>query len=148
MVSSAPAALKEIEGLSNTTERSLEASVSRISALLNAGKLQSAKNEIDRLQQIYPDATEISALRKRWQALHAKQIQEQTRKEEDQQKAIVRQKEDVWNRQLTEFLARGKYGEAAGALSLWLTAGAPGSGATCQTPGDPAAPQSLLRRNG
>jgi hypothetical protein len=43
------------------------------------------------------------------------------RKEEDQQKAIIRQKEEEWNRQLTEFLARGKYGEAAGALSLWLT---------------------------
>jgi len=114
-------ALKELEAPAKTIDRSVEESVSRISVLLGSGKLQLAKNEIDRLQQIHPEAAEIPALRRRLQALSSKQVQEQNRKEEERQKTLLKQKEDEWNRQLSEFFSQGKYGEAAGALSLWLT---------------------------
>jgi tetratricopeptide (TPR) repeat protein len=127
-------ALKEMEVPAKASEQTLEESVSRISALLNSGKFQAAKIEIDRLQQIYPDAAEIQVLRKRWQVMSSKPGQEQSRKDEEQ-KAISRQKEDEWNRQLTDFFARGKYGEASGALSIWLT----------ENPGSPRA-QELSSR--
>jgi tetratricopeptide (TPR) repeat protein len=119
---SAIAALKEVESAStgnrsSATDRNLEQSVSRISGLINSGKFQIAKMEIDRLQQVYPNSSEIAGLRKRLDALNSKQVQEQTRKEEEQQ----RMKEDEWNRQISDSLGRGKYNEAAGALTLWLS---------------------------
>ncbi len=104
----------------NKTDRSLEQSISQISALLNSGKLQAAKTELDRMQLAYPDAPGITGLRKRWQALTSKQLQEKDLKVDDQQKAISK-KEDEWNRQLGEFMARGKYNESAEALTLWLS---------------------------
>jgi serine/threonine protein kinase len=120
-------ALKELEtgafgtNSAGTADRSLRESISRITGLINSGKLPLAKIELDRLQQAYPDAAEIPGLRKRLQAANSKQTQEQLRREEEQQKGALKQKEEEWNRQLSEFFARGKYNEASGALALWLS---------------------------
>jgi serine/threonine protein kinase len=97
------------------------AAVARIAGMLNTGKLVQAKAEIDRLQQLHPEAPEISGLRRKLQALLLKQSQDQTRREEDQQKATAKQKEDEWNRQVSDCIARGKYNEAAAVLTLWLS---------------------------
>jgi serine/threonine protein kinase len=122
------AALRGIEsgpsianGGAGTKARSLKESIPRISSLINSGRLQTAKTQIDLLQLTYPDSPELSELRKRWQASNSKQIQEQMHKEEEQQKALLKQKEERWNRRLDEFFALGKYDEAAGALILWLS---------------------------
>lgn len=98
-------------------ERSLDQSVTRISGLINSGKLQSAKSEIDRLQQSYPGAPQVSGLLRRWQALNSKQTMEQTRKEEE----LQRMREDEWGRQISDLLGRGKYSDAAGSMTLWLS---------------------------
>ena len=113
------AELKNLDSPPKTSLNPVETATARITGLLNSGKLQLAKVEIDNLQPTSPKAAE--GLRKRWQALSgAKQVQEQWRKDEEQQK-LLRQKEEEWNRQLSEFLSRGKYGEASGALGLWLS---------------------------
>ncbi len=113
------AAGEVVEPSLNENPAPLEATTARIHALLNSGNLQMAKSEIDRLQTTNPEAAQ--GLRKRWQALvNARLLQEQGRKDEEQQKTMLRQKEEDWTRQLSEFLAHGKYGEASGALSLWL----------------------------
>ena len=95
-----------------------EGSISRISALIDSGRLQAAKTELDRLQRLHPGAPGIQALRKRWQAANSRQMQSQM-KEED---ARSRQKEEEWSRQLADLFAHGKYTDAAGSLSLWLSA--------------------------
>ena len=104
----------------NRTGKSVEDSIQGISALIQSGRLQAAKTELDRLQRLYPEAPEIQALRRRWQAANSKQTQSQMKKEEEQE-TRSRQKEEGWNRQLTDLLAHGKYSEAAGTLSLWLS---------------------------
>lgn len=95
-------------------------SVSRISALINSGKLQTAKAEIDQLQQAYPGSSRVSAMRRQWQAKDAAAAQEQTLKEQEQLNAMRGQKEDEWNRQAAALFATGKYNEAEGVLNLWL----------------------------
>ena len=104
-----------------STDRPLEESVSRISALINSGKLQVAKVEMDHLEQIYPDAPQLPKLRKLWQTTNLKQSLELPHRDEEQQKPTPRQREDEWNRQLAEFLGQGKYNEAAGAVAIWLS---------------------------
>jgi serine/threonine protein kinase len=95
--------------------------VTRISALINSGKLQTAKAEIDQLQRSYPGSSRMSALRRQWKAKDAAAIQEQTFKDQEQQlNATRRQKEDEWNRQVATLFANGKYNEAEGVLSVWL----------------------------
>jgi hypothetical protein len=96
-------------------------SVMRISTLINSGKLQTAKAEIDQLQRSYPGSSRISALRRQWQAKDAAATQEQTFKDQEQQlNATRRQKEDEWNRQAAALFANGKYNEAEGVLNLWM----------------------------
>jgi serine/threonine protein kinase len=102
-----------------STDNQTKNSLSQISFLIDSGKLQQAKTEIDKLQTIYPTMPEVMTLRKRWQAKAS--IQETGRKEEEQQKTMSKQKEDEWSRQVADLFARGKYSEAAGALSLWMS---------------------------
>ena len=95
--------------------------VTRISALINSGKLQTAKSEIAQLQRSYPGSSRVSALRRQWKAKDAVVIQEQTFKDQEQQlNATRRQREDEWNRQVAALFASGKYNEAEGVLSVWL----------------------------
>jgi serine/threonine protein kinase len=95
-------------------------SVAKIYYLINSGKLPLAKIEIDKLQQAFPNAPQVIALRKQWQAKDALDKQEKARKQEEQQKATRKQKEDEWNRQLSGLFARGKYSDAGGVLNQWL----------------------------
>jgi tetratricopeptide (TPR) repeat protein len=124
---SALAALKEVEAKSGAANQGAadgqpaQELFSRISALIDTGKLQSAKTELDKLQRGYPADPEVLKLRRRWQAKNTKDIQEKARIEEEQQKAARRQKEDEWNRQVADLLTRGKYNEANGAWHLWIT---------------------------
>lgn len=94
--------------------------ISRISGLINAGKMQPARSEIDKLQKAYPSAPQGSQLRRQWDAKNAAMAQEGIRKDEEQQKAMRKQKEEEWSRRLSAFLARGQYSEADNAVSLWL----------------------------
>jgi tetratricopeptide (TPR) repeat protein len=122
--------LREIDKRSSGTNPASgqipEGLLARVSALVDSGKLQSARREIDRLQQSYPEAPEIMTLRKRWQAKISGGTRQQARTQEKQQNAALNQNETEWNRQLAELVAAGKYNEASGALSLWLAAN-PGS---------------------
>ena len=117
--------LKEIEessgGDGRTGERqSFQKQLARVSGLIGSGKLLPAKTELDRLQKAYPDSPEIKALRRKWQARNTKETEERARREEEQQKAARKQKEDEWNRRLTELFVPGKYNEAANAANAWL----------------------------
>ncbi len=103
-----------------STERLPEESASLISEHINSGKLQLAKAEMEHLEQSYPDAPQLPGLHKLWQAANLKQSLEQPHKEEEQ-KPTSKQREDDWNRQLAEFLGHGKYNEAAGAVTTWLS---------------------------
>ncbi len=113
----------ELSSVSRTSKpgRSLGESVSRISKPIDSVMLQSAKAEIERLEQTQPDAPALSGLHRLGQASYMKQQPESSAREEEQHKAAARQKEDGWNRQITEFLALGKYNEAAGPLTMWLS---------------------------
>lgn len=120
----AAAALKEAE--KNTVPESapdpaLQKQLARISAMIQSGKLQSAKSELDKLRRLYPDSPEVNTLRRRWQSRNASEAEERARREEDQKTAQRRkQKAEEWDRKIAEFLAHGKYHEAGGALTLWL----------------------------
>jgi hypothetical protein len=99
-------------------------SVARIAALIDSGKLQTAKTELDKLQRAYPNAPQVYALRKRWQAKvtvkESSENLEKARKEEERLTAARRQREEEWNRQLAALFSRGKYVEASNALNQWL----------------------------
>jgi serine/threonine protein kinase len=96
-------------------------SAAKITFLINSGKLPLAKIEIDKLQQAFPNAPQVISLRKQWQAKDSADKQEKARKQEEQQKATRKQREDEWNRQISALFARGKYSDAGGILSQWLT---------------------------
>ncbi len=130
------AALKEIDERSTKMNASAsqipQALLARVTAMIDSGKLQPARSEIDRLQQSYPEAPEILTLRRKWQARNYKEIrqQQQIRKEEEQQqKAVQGTTDEEWNRRLTELFAGGKYSEAANAVNFWLEehSGSPGA---------------------
>ncbi len=122
----AGAALKEIEesrGASreNAADPALQKQLARISSLISTGKLPPAKAELDKLQRTYPNSREVIALRKRWQSKNAGEMQERARQEEEQQKAVQKQKrEEEWNRKVADLFALGKYNEAGSALSGWM----------------------------
>jgi serine/threonine protein kinase len=91
----------------------------RVSSLINSGMLRPARIELERLQEIYPDAPELVRLKKQLNSRSAKEIQEQTLKDAEQQKALRRQKEEEWNRQILDLFANGKYDEARSVISTW-----------------------------
>jgi serine/threonine protein kinase len=95
-------------------------SISRISSLINSGKLQMAKEELDKLQKAFPGSSRVSALLKQLQAKDVTAIQEKTLREQEQLNAARKQRNDEWNRQVSALFASGKYGEAESILSLWL----------------------------
>ena len=95
-------------------------SITRISALINSGKMQLAREELDKLQKAFPSSSRVSALRKQLQAKDASALQEQTLKEQEQLNAARKQRADDWDRQITALLAGGKYSEAESVLTLWL----------------------------
>jgi serine/threonine protein kinase len=94
--------------------------VSQISALISAGKLPSAKVELDRLQRIYRITPAVLQLRQEWELRNSILNQERTRKEEDQTKAARKQREDEWSHRIGALLTRGQYGEANSTINLWL----------------------------
>jgi tetratricopeptide (TPR) repeat protein len=122
----AAAALKEAEqasatGSGSAVDPALERRLTSVSMMIQSGKLQRAKSEIDKLRRLYPDSPEVNALRRRWQARSAKEAEALARREEEQKAAQkLRQKEEEWDRKVSEFVAQGKYAEAEGVLNLWL----------------------------
>ena len=108
------------EDAGNTASRPPQGSVARISALINSGKLQLARAELDTLQKSYPASSRVLALRRQLQTRDSAATQEQSLREQEQLNAARRQKEDEWNRQVNALLANGKYNEAEGVLDTWL----------------------------
>ena len=105
----------------------LKERIGRVAFLIDSGRLQQAKAELDKLQQTYPAMPDVLTLRRRLQAKLA--AEERGQKEEEQQIKMRRQREEDLGRQASDLFARGKYGEAAGALSVWLA----------EYPGNPSA---------
>ncbi len=95
--------------------------LSRISTLIAAGKLSSAKAELDKMQRSFPSAPQIVQLRKQWEFQSAAMAQEKMRHKEALLNAGARRLEEEWNRRLSTLLARGQYGEAGSALNRWLS---------------------------
>lgn len=122
----ATAILKEINAGPSRKDRSGEADealqkrLARVSALISSGKLQNAKVELDKLQQIRPEPPGLPELRKRFEARNSKMASDIARKEEEQKAAGRKRKEEESTRRLAEMFAHGKYDEARGTLSLWL----------------------------
>jgi hypothetical protein len=115
-------ALKEIDGFSGGNleggaDRALQRQLARLSNMISSGKLASARTELDRLQKAFPNSPEIKAVRKRYEAREA---QEQARRDEELRRVMQKQKEDEWNRKLSQLFALGKYDEAGSAASGWL----------------------------
>lgn len=113
------AALQQLDAATGATPAGQPRSgAHRIASLIEAGRLQEAKDELDRLQRARPESSELPSLLRRWQAANTRRLQEQ-RKRQDEQNLTTEQKEETWNRQLEDLLARGKYGEASTVLALW-----------------------------
>jgi serine/threonine protein kinase len=118
---------RSVNSNSGIADSQAQEQFARVSVLINSGKLQAAKIELNKLQQIYPGAPEIGPLRKQWMSKSSKEAQDQALREEEQQKASRKQREDEWDRQSTGLFERGKYGEVGGVLSVWLAEN-PGNG--------------------
>jgi len=94
--------------------------VARVAALIASGKLSSAKAELDSLQRSYPASPQVRQLRRQWDSQNAGMVRESAGKKEETPKADLRQQEEEWNHRVAALLARGQYGEAAGAVNQWL----------------------------
>ncbi len=119
-------ALKEIEEKERRANQDISAAqlksrLLRIANLIDTGKLQPAKLELDTLQQLYPSMPELLQLRKKWEAKNAQDTQTSALREEEQRKAAQRLKDDEWTRQIGDLLARGKYNDAGNAVVNWQT---------------------------
>ncbi len=126
---SEPAAsmLKQIESRSPQTDGDgradamLRKGVARVSALIGSGNLITAIAELETLQQIYPRAPEVAALRRRWEARNAEKARALTRKEEERKETARLQREEDRARHVVQLFTLGKYNEAKGAVDLWIT---------------------------
>ena len=105
---------------SDETPKRLQIELGRVSNLIRSGKLQPAKADLDRLQVTYPDAPELIAMRKRWEAKNATAARDQARKDDEERAAAHLRKEEEWTRRVADLYAQGNYSEARGALTLWL----------------------------
>jgi serine/threonine protein kinase len=89
----------------------------RVEALINTGKFQLAKAELNKLQKAYPRSPGVSALRKQLQGKSFLETQDQAREEEQK---LQPKRDDEWNRQMTELFAHGNYSEAGSVLNRWI----------------------------
>jgi serine/threonine protein kinase/tetratricopeptide (TPR) repeat protein len=83
----------KVEIIPDGTNQPPKGHIARISGLINSGKLQPAKAELDRLQQT----------------------------NNEKAMAVWKQREDEWSRRIGAFLTRGQYDEANNAINLWLS---------------------------
>jgi serine/threonine protein kinase/tetratricopeptide (TPR) repeat protein len=91
----------------------------RVETLINTGKLQAAKVELNKLQKAYPRSPDVLALHKQLRTKSSLEAQDRAR-EEEHKNAVRKQREDAWNRRLIELFARGNYSEAGNELNRWL----------------------------
>ncbi len=104
-------------------EVALRKGIARVSALIDSGNLLAAITELETLQQIYPRAPELAALRRRWEARNAGIARALTRREEERKDAARLQMEQDRTRRVAELFALGKYSEAKRTLDVWITEG-------------------------
>ena len=107
-------------GSISKTPKELQTELARVSYLIRSGKLQQAKAELDRLQLTYPDAPELTVLRKRWDTRNSLAAHDQARTQDEERAAAQQRKEEEWTRRVVDLYTQGKYSEARGALTLWL----------------------------
>ncbi|MBN2319076.1 MAG: protein kinase [Acidobacteria bacterium] len=89
----------------------------RIAVMIGAGKLESAKAELDRLRRFYPDSPGVAELYEKWEAEATRSVEKELREE---RLDTARRKEEAWNRQFMNFYSQGKYKEADNVIGLWL----------------------------
>lgn len=107
----------------------------RVSSLIDSGMLRPARIELEKLQEIYPDAPELVRLEKQLNSRGAKETQEQPSKDAEQQIALRKQREEGWNRQVLDLFANGKYDEARSVISTWQR----------ENPGNPQAQEIAVK---
>jgi serine/threonine protein kinase len=88
----------------------------RISDLIDSGNLPMAKMELDSFQKSHPGSRGVSPLRKKWQERKYAETQELERRE-----TVRKQKENDWDRQVTDLFEAGKYNKASNILNLWFS---------------------------
>jgi serine/threonine protein kinase/tetratricopeptide (TPR) repeat protein len=117
-------ALEEVTALEyasiKSADQELQKGVARVSSLIESGKLDAAKSELDKLQEAYPDASIVDSLQRRWLNRNAYEIQESARKAEEAKRAELAMREDQWNKHVSDLFARGKYNDAGNSINDWL----------------------------
>ena len=94
-------------------------SISRVSRLIRGGKLQLAKEELDKLQKQYPGSASVFALRRQLLQRESAAAAERGAKGQEQLTAVRKQQDAEWDRQVSGLFANGKYTEVDKALTLW-----------------------------
>lgn len=94
-------------------------SISRISRLIQGGKLQLAKAELDQLQKQFPGSSRIFALRRQLLDKESAAAAKPGGKSQEQLTAARKLQDAEWTRRVSGLFANGKYTEVDKALSVW-----------------------------